>query len=236
MRVEKKKLEKRIKEIDRLEGSADWNVNLVDKRSKAKSDWYEFILREERAVMLKSKFIWAKEGYANSKLFHNLMNGRKARNAIVKFERANGELITEDEGRAEEIYLFFLTFILIITSLVQRNCGFDWSPITAEDAIDLIKPFEEEEVKKTIFDCDSNKSPCPDGFTLAFFQRCWEVVKSEVMSILNDFHLSSVVNRGVNETYIALIPNKYGSYRISDFRPISLVTSLYKISSKVLVS
>ena len=56
------------------------------------------------------------------------------------------------------------------------------------------------------------------------------------MSVLNDFHSSGVVNRGVNEIYIALIPKKYGSCRISDFRPISLVTNLYKIIFKVLVS
>ena len=60
--------------------------------------------------------------------------------------------------------------------------------------------------------------------------------QSEVMSILNDFHASGVVNRGVNETYIALIPKKYGSCRISNFRSISLVTSLYKIIFKVLAS
>ena len=100
----------------------------------------------------------------------------------------------------------------------------------------MIRPFEEEEVKKAVFDYDGNKSLGPDGFSLAFLQRCWEVVKSEVMSVLNDFHSSGVVNRGVNDTYIAIILKKYGSCRISDFRPISLVTSLYKIISKVLVS
>ena len=83
---------------------------------------------------------------------------------------------------------------------------------------------------------DGNKSLGPNGFTLAFFQRCWEVVKSDLMSVMSDFHTSGVVNRGVNETYIALIPKKYGSCKISDFRPISLVTSLYKIISKVLAS
>ena len=99
----------------------------------------------------------------------------------------------------------------------------------------MVRPFEEEEVK-AIFDCDGNKSPGPDGFTLAFFQKCWEVVKPDNMLIMNDFHSSGIVNRGVNETYIALIPKKFGSCRISDFKPISLVTSLYKIISKVLVS
>ena len=91
-------------------------------------------------------------------------------------------------------------------------------------------------MKEAVFECDGNKSPSPDGFTLAFFQSCWEEVKSEVMSMLNEFHGSGVVNRGVNETYIALIPKKFGSCKIEDFKPISLVTSLYKIISKVLVS
>ena len=56
------------------------------------------------------------------------------------------------------------------------------------------------------------------------------------MSVMHDFHSSGVVNRGVNKTYIAPIPKKFGSCRINDFRPISLVTSLYKIIFKVLVS
>ena len=70
--MEKKKLEKRIKEIDNLEGSVDWNSSLGEERFKAKSDWYELIIKEERAIMTKSKFKWAKEGNANTKLFHNL--------------------------------------------------------------------------------------------------------------------------------------------------------------------
>ena len=91
-------------------------------------------------------------------------------------------------------------------------------------------------MKKAVFESDGNKSPSPDGFTLAFFQKCWEEVKSELMLVLIDFHSSGIVNRGVNETYIALIPKKYSSCRINDFRRISLVTSLYKIISKVLAS
>ena len=91
-------------------------------------------------------------------------------------------------------------------------------------------------MKTAIFECDDSKSPGSDGFTSAFFQSCWEEVKSEVMLVLNEFHVWGVVNRGVNETYIALILKKFGSCRIGDFRPINLVTSLYKIISKVLVS
>ena len=49
-------------------------------------------------------------------------------------------------------------------------------------------------MKKAVFEFDDNKLPGLDGFTLAFFQKCWEEVKSELMSVLNDFRLSGVVN------------------------------------------
>ena len=185
--------------------------------------------------MMKSKFIWAKEGDANTKLFHSLMNGRRAMNAILKLERTNGELITGEEQIAMEIISFFSQLYSLSHPRFIRIEGLDWSPITSEDVVDLVRPFEEE-IKKAIFECDGNKSPSPDGFTLAFFQKSWDVIKSDLIFGMNDFHASGVVNRGVNETYVALIPKKYGSCRISEFRPISLVTSLYKIISKVLVS
>ena len=185
--------------------------------------------------MMKSKFTWAKEGDANSKLFHNLMNGRRATNTITKLERTSGELISGEEDITGEIISFFSRLYSSPYPPFRGIDGIDWSPIVVEDATNLVSPFEEEEIKKAVFDCDGNKSPGPNGFTLAFFQKCWEEVKADVMAVMNDFHSSGIVNRGVNETYIALIPKKYGSCRISDFRPISVVTSLYKNILKVLV-
>ena len=151
-RVEKKKLEKRIKEIDDLEGVEGWNGNLQEERSKAKCDWYELIIREERATMMESKFILAKEGDANTKFFHNLMNGKRARNAITKLERVNGELITEEEEIAKEIISFFSRLYSLSHPRFRGIDGLDWSPIAVEEAIDLVRPFEEEEVKKVVFD------------------------------------------------------------------------------------
>ena len=211
-------------------------MNLEEERSKVKSKWYELIIREEGATMMKSKFTWAKEGDANTKLFHNLMNERRARNAITKLERTNGELICGQEDIAEEGISFFSQLFSSSHPRFRGIDSIDWSPIAVNVVVDLERPFEEEEVKKAVFNCDGNKSPGPDSFTLAFFQSCWEEVKLEVLSVLNDFHSSGVVNRGVNETYIALISKKFDSCRICDFRPISLVTSLYKIISKVLIS
>ena len=54
------------------------------------------------------------------------------------------------------------------------------------------------------------------------------------MKVFQGFYNSGIINGVVNETYICLIPKKTNSSKIKDFRPISLVTSLYKIIAKVL--
>ena len=145
LRAAKKTLEKRIKEIDNLEGSAGWNLNLKEERFKAKSDWYELIIKKEQATMMKSKFTWAK-GNADSKLFHNLMNRIRAMNTITKLERANRELISGEEDITGEIISFFSRLYSSSQPPFKGIDGIDWSPIAEEEAIDLVRPFEEKEV------------------------------------------------------------------------------------------
>ena len=48
-----------------------------------------------------------------------------------------------------------------------------------------------------------------------------------------EFHSNRIINQNTNVTFIAFVPKKSESTKISDFRPISLVTSLYKIIVKV---
>ncbi|XP_028084934.1 uncharacterized protein LOC114286053 [Camellia sinensis] len=54
------------------------------------------------------------------------------------------------------------------------------------------------------------------------------------MRVFGEFFESGEVNFCTNASFIRLIPNKEKSVKIGNFRPISLVTSLYKILDKVL--
>ncbi|KAM7480816.1 hypothetical protein LguiB_005399 [Lonicera macranthoides] len=54
------------------------------------------------------------------------------------------------------------------------------------------------------------------------------------MGVFNEFFNNGVVNACTNSTFICLIPKKLSSLKLKDYRPISLVTSLYKILAKVL--
>ncbi|RVW35203.1 hypothetical protein CK203_101905 [Vitis vinifera] len=49
-----------------------------------------------------------------------------------------------------------------------------------ESALRLDSPFTEEEISKAIFQLDRDKAPGPDGFTIAVFQECWDVIKEDL--------------------------------------------------------
>ena len=50
------------------------------------------------------------------------------------------------------------------------------------------------------------------------------------------FHWHSVSERSLNASFLTVIPKKSNAVNILDFRPISLVGSVYKLLSKVLAN
>lgn len=111
--------------------------------------------------------------------------------------------------------------------------GLSMPMLEAGQAEWLERPFEEE-VKKVVWMMDGDKAPGLDGFTLAFYKLCWEVIKEDLMLMLKDFYEKCFLDKGSNATYIALIPKREGVDQLSDFRPVSLVDNTYKIISKCL--
>ena len=75
-----------------------------------------------------------------------------------------------------------------------------------------------------------------DGFAIAFFHKYWSVVEKDVMDFFDYFHRYSVFERSMNASFLTLIPKKCNAINIKDFRPISLVGSVYKLLSKVLAN
>ncbi|GAU22997.1 hypothetical protein TSUD_98260 [Trifolium subterraneum] len=61
-------------------------------------------------------------------------------------------------------------------------------------------------------------------------------MKDDIMRFLTEFHRNGKLTKGINSTFIALIPKVDNPQKLNDYRPISLVGSLYKILAKVLAN
>ncbi|RVW25228.1 Transposon TX1 uncharacterized 149 kDa protein [Vitis vinifera] len=134
----------------------------------------------------------------------------------------------------EEILLYFKKLYLCPPGESWRVEGIDWSPISEESASRLYSLFSEKEIFNVIFQLDRDKAPEPDGFTIAVFQDCWDVIKEDLVRVFAEFHSSGIINQRTNATFIVLLPKKNQTKKLTDFRLISLITCLYKVIAKVL--
>ena len=100
----------------------------------------------------------------------------------------------------------------------------------------LSSRFEKEEIFQVVKDFQGDKSPGPDGFTMAFFQECWHVIETDILGFFNEFFEKGTFAYSLNATFVTLIPKKQNAINIRDFHPISLIGSVYKILAKVLAN
>ncbi|KAK2640371.1 hypothetical protein Ddye_028166 [Dipteronia dyeriana] len=98
---------------------------------------------------------------------------------------------------------------------------------------ELEEEFTHEEVWEAICSCDGNKAPGLDGPNLNFIKSNWDIKRDDFFGFLTEFYKNGEVVRHLNKTFIALIPKVGTLERISDFRPINLVGSMYKVLSKI---
>ncbi|XP_019435175.1 PREDICTED: uncharacterized protein LOC109341686 [Lupinus angustifolius] len=106
--------------------------------------------------------------------------------------------------------------------------------IGCAEATILESDFTDEEIKGAVWSCEADKSPSPDGFNFGFFRHFWETIKQDITVFVKEFQVRGKLPKGLNASFIALILKIHSPNRIQDYRPISLVGSLYKILSKVL--
>ena len=97
-------------------------------------------------------------------------------------------------------------------------------------------PFSKTEVHSALMEMNEDKAPGPDDFTVAFWQRCWDFAKEEILDMFKEFHEHSSFLKSLNNDFLILIPNKSGVEDLGDFRPISLLGGLYKLMAKVLAN
>jgi mannosylglycoprotein endo-beta-mannosidase len=118
-----------------------------------------------------------------------------------------------------------------------RTNDFNWEAIhfNDPDLSSLGEPFTEEEVRNAINQMSGDKAPGSDGFTGIFFKKCWDIVKVDIMNVIQLFGSLHAENfHWLNSANIVLLPKKEGAEQITDFRPISLIHAIAKIISKML--
>jgi hypothetical protein len=109
----------------------------------------------------------------------------------------------------------------------------DIKKISAEENAILICDFTAEEVKKAIMKMEKNRAPGPDGFPAEFYQKFWDILKSDLIAMFECFQRGELPLFHLKFGTIILLPKKENAIQIQQYRPICLLNVCFKVFTKV---
>lgn len=195
-------------------------------------------VREIEAIKIldlrqKSRSKWALEGDENSSYFHGIIN-KHLRSQRINGLSIGGQWISDPIKIKSDVVKFFEAKFSERADTRPRFINPGFRKLDLEQKNSLESPISLEEIKSAIWGCGANKAPGPDGFSLEFYRKYWDTIKSDLFLAIKQFEKTGVIEPGCNASFITLVPKVADPVSLNDFRPISLIGSLYKVISKIL--
>lgn len=162
--------------------------NEQDLRKQLKRKVVALAVLERARKKQSSRITLLKEGDANTRFFHLRINRQRRKNFIHRLRHNQGWVTNHDDKKA----IVHEHFSTVIRKGPARSKDFNWEAIQTQpcDLTDLDLPFIEEETKAAIFSLPSDKAPGPDDFTGIFFKECWDIIKRDLMAVVNGWRAS----------------------------------------------
>ena len=105
--------------------------------------------------------------------------------------------------------------------------------VTEEHNAELLRPLTMEEVTDAMKQLPSGKSPGVDSIPSEFYQELWADIEVDIFNFVSKSIQQCSLAAELNISKIALLPKSEDRLLIQNYRPISLLTTLYKIVAKV---
>lgn len=198
---------------------------------------------EESYYRQKSRINWLSEGDLNTTFFHRLCQVRASYNAIRCLMSVAGIMVTDPVEMSALAVGHFKSVlgpqdyasppIFSSSSWFVGLLGFECNLQQCQQM--LLVP-SGEDIKRIFFKLNPNKAPGPDGLTSDFFKAAWDTLGEEVVSSTTQIFSSAFLPAATNSTILSLVPKFPGATKITDFRPISCLNTVYKVISRLLVA
>ncbi|GKC08255.1 hypothetical protein Tco_0999865 [Tanacetum coccineum] len=167
---------------------------------------HDINVKEASDSFQKSKIKWAIEGDENSKFFHGIINKKRSQLAI-RGVFVDGCWCTDPNLVKEAFHDHFeARFKKPTTNRLKLNFEFS-KRLVHDQAADL-----ERRV------------------------RYWDFVGPDFCEAVEYFFVNGSFAKGCNSSFVALIPKVMDAKFVNDYRPISLIGSVYKVVTKILAN
>ncbi|GJY18409.1 protein LAZ1 [Tanacetum coccineum] len=226
-------------ELDEVQIALDKDPSSVDLREEEAAYLTAFnkaILDEERFLKQKAKIEWLREGDGNSAYFHRSVNARVSRSHIDCITDQNN--VVHERNSVPILFVDHYTNFLGVEGPVSDmdTEGLFNKRLIQHKADNMVRGVLDSKIRCAMFLIGNDKAPSPDGFTLIFFKKAWDVVGFEVCNAVRDFFTNGKLLQEINHTILALLPKVSTPTLVNDFRPISCCNVIYKCISKIITN
>lgn len=227
--------EAKLHHFDTLAEERQLNEEEKALRCSTKAEFWRLSKLSETLWKQKSRVKWLKLGDRNTRFFQVTANNRFKRN-LVGSVSVNGVMV-EDPGMIKDAAVEFFGNNFKEERRIRPVLeGVFTRKLESGVARHLEKQFEEKEILAALKGCCSFKAPGPDGFNFSFVKKGWDFLKDTVFKFFSEFYTNGKLTKGINSTFVALIPKVACPLSFKEYRPISMVGWVYKLLSKVLAN
>ena len=174
-----------------------------------------------------------------SPYFFRQSKAQAKRRRIVSVLNVSDEEINDPDGMAEVISGHFSKFFLAEkvdykkgTTLLDNIDRF----IPKDLRTDLDKDFTLEEILKATTSLKNGKVPGIDGITKELYIIFWEDIGPQLLELFTYICKSGIMGESMRKGVISLLFKKGDANKITNYRPLTMLCTDYKIFSKVLTN
>ncbi|XP_060960757.1 uncharacterized protein LOC133031295 [Cannabis sativa] len=166
------------------------DIEMIDRELAARTKLIRVQQDYSTFLQQKAKVTWIQNGDLNTAIFHASIKQRARHNQIFSIENQLGSRIIDPNLMSTAFVDYYKE--LLGTSMANRRPVLkkivsSGAVLSTQQAEDLMLNFTKDEVKAALLDIPGNKAPGPDGFSIFFFQDCWEIVGDDIFQAVTSF-------------------------------------------------
>jgi hypothetical protein len=132
----------------------------------------------------------------------------------------------EDKINYENCINQFLGPEIVNSSIVQGSI------LTNEERSLLDSPLSLDELDKSMENANMKSAPGQDGYSNVLLKRIWKFIRIPLLNYANHCFITGSLTQNFRSAVIKLIPKKGDLHLLKNWRPISLLSNVYKLLSR----
>ncbi|XP_073152636.1 uncharacterized protein [Henckelia pumila] len=152
----------------------------VEQEKALKNQLTSLLVQQEIYWQQRAKNFWLRDGDSNTRFFHASASARRKANRIQRLKNDNGIWVEDVTEICSTVGRYFENLFSASRGNYDPVFSAIEPRITRDDNESLIRPFHIDEFKLAVSQMHPDKSPGPDGFNPAFYQKIWHVIGEDV--------------------------------------------------------